>query len=272
MPITIAGITAAIGAGRSIIGAIRGRRRGSSRSRYNPAAEAAASGRSIAPPPEVMVSRFTPAQEAVLSGTLPPATARFPALPIGGIARGAGRLIGRGRNLIGGAAGRAGPGIRRGAQGVRGFLGTPTGRAIAGGAASGAAFAGAERAIFGGRNGQSNEIDSELLVDLLQSNISRRTRRGLNAIPEYGLIVNAEPLVDSTGTTRRFYVPRGYVLVDGDMGVYGVWRPVAVALGVWKPAKKPVLSVRETNAIKTAKRARNKINEIHKEYGGGRRR
>jgi len=65
---------------------------------------------------------------------------------------------------------------------------------------------------------------------------------------------------------RPFYrAPRGFIVLHDEVGdPYGMPRSIARQLGLWKPAKKPLLSIRDTNAIRHAGRAIKKLQNAEK--------
>lgn len=71
--------------------------------------------------------------------------------------------------------------------------------------------------------------------------------------------------VISKGNLRQYYrAPKGYVVMKDEKGdPMGVPRAVAKQYG-WKPAKKPLLSIRDTNAIRHAGAVINKLKKFNK--------
>jgi len=75
-----------------------------------------------------------------------------------------------------------------------------------------------------------------------------------------------KPAAISKGNLRVFYrAPKGYVIRRDAAGdPYGVPKQMAKQYLGWKPAKKPLLSVRDTNAIRQAGRAIKKLQNAEK--------
>jgi hypothetical protein len=71
--------------------------------------------------------------------------------------------------------------------------------------------------------------------------------------------------VISKGNLKVFYrAPKGYVVMKDQVGdPMGVPKYLARRYG-WKPAKKPLLSIRDTNSLKTAGRAIKKLQKAEK--------
>lgn len=64
---------------------------------------------------------------------------------------------------------------------------------------------------------------------------------------------------------QYFRAPRGFIVKYDQVGdPYGLPKNVAKAYHMWKPAKKPLLSVRDTNAIRHAGRAIKKLQHAEK--------
>lgn len=62
-----------------------------------------------------------------------------------------------------------------------------------------------------------------------------------------------------------YRAPKGFVVLHDQVGdPYGLPKTVAKAMHLWKPAKKPLLSVRDTNAIRHAGRAIKKLQHAEK--------
>lgn len=74
-----------------------------------------------------------------------------------------------------------------------------------------------------------------------------------------------KPSVISKGNLSVYYrAPKGYVVMRDQAGdVMGVPKYMARRYG-WKPAKKPLLSIRDTNSLKTAGRAIKKLQKAEK--------
>lgn len=75
-----------------------------------------------------------------------------------------------------------------------------------------------------------------------------------------------KPAVISKGNLKTFYrAPKGYVIrLDEKGDPCGVPRQLARQYLGWKPAKKPLLSIRDTNAIRQAGRAIKKLQGAEK--------
>lgn len=62
-----------------------------------------------------------------------------------------------------------------------------------------------------------------------------------------------------------YRAPKGFIVLHDQVGdPYGLPKNVAKAMHLWKPAKKPLLSVRDTNAIRHAGRAIKKLQHAEK--------
>lgn len=62
-----------------------------------------------------------------------------------------------------------------------------------------------------------------------------------------------------------YKAPRGYVVVrDADGKPFPLNKKIAQQMGYWKPAKKPLLSIRDTQSIKRAGRAIEKLKKASK--------
>lgn len=62
-----------------------------------------------------------------------------------------------------------------------------------------------------------------------------------------------------------YKAPRGYVVVrDADGKPFPLNKKIAQQMGYWKPAKKPLLSIRDTQSIKRAGRAIEKLKKANK--------
>ena len=74
-----------------------------------------------------------------------------------------------------------------------------------------------------------------------------------------------KPSVISKGNLSTYYrAPKGYVVMRDQVGdPMGVPKYLARRYG-WKPAKKPLLSIRDTNSLKTAGRAIKKLQKAEK--------
>ena len=217
------------------------------------------------------LGRYNPAEEAAnrgIFGGAGPTTASAAGIFAAG--RGiASRIPGILRGLGGGGA-RTGArgGVRGLAGGARNFLGTPTGRAAAGAASTTLGIIGADALL----NNISTNGEEMSLLDLLAASGGKGGK--LNTLPVEGWITDAIPYEGPDG--RVIYrAPRGYVVIrKTDVAV---WRPVAISLGIWKPRKKPLISVRDTNAIRRASSAQKKImnaarrSGLNCTYKGGRR-
>lgn len=71
----------------------------------------------------------------------------------------------------------------------------------------------------------------------------------------------------------RVKCPRGYVSVEVQPGVKAcVWKPVARAMGMWKPRKKPPISSKDWTAFQRAQRVEKKLGTIAKKVGYTKRR
>jgi len=71
--------------------------------------------------------------------------------------------------------------------------------------------------------------------------------------------------VISKGNLKQYYrAPKGYVVMRDEVGdPMGVPKAIAKQYG-WKPAKKPLLSIRDTNAIRHAGAVINKLKKFNK--------
>lgn len=85
------------------------------------------------------------------------------------------------------------------------------------------------------------------------------------AIPDY-----AKPWsIDDSHLRTQYRAPKGYVVVrDKDGQPFGILRKAAIQLGLWKPAKKPPISVREWNALKMSHRVVKKMKRVNKMADG----
>jgi hypothetical protein len=75
-----------------------------------------------------------------------------------------------------------------------------------------------------------------------------------------------KPSAISMHNLRQFYrAPKGYVIRRDEKGdPYGIPKSLAKQYLGWKPAKKPLLSIRDTNAIRQAGRAIKKLQGAEK--------
>lgn len=75
-----------------------------------------------------------------------------------------------------------------------------------------------------------------------------------------------KPAAISKANLRQFYrAPKGYVIrFDAAGDPYGVPKQMAKQYLGWRPAKKPLLSIRDTNAIRQAGRAIKKLQNAEK--------
>lgn len=75
-----------------------------------------------------------------------------------------------------------------------------------------------------------------------------------------------KPYAISKGNLRMFYrAPKGFVIRHDAVGdAYGIPKTMAKAYLGWKPAKKPLLSIRDTQAIKHAGHAIKKLQAAEK--------
>jgi len=75
-----------------------------------------------------------------------------------------------------------------------------------------------------------------------------------------------KPAAIAKTNLKTFYrAPRGYVVMYDAVGdPYGIPRDLARKYLGWKPAKKPLLSIRDTNAIRQAGRAIKKLQNAEK--------
>jgi len=75
-----------------------------------------------------------------------------------------------------------------------------------------------------------------------------------------------KPMVISKGDLRMFArAPRGYVIMHDEKGdPYGMPRALAIQMKMWKPAKKPLLSIRDTSAINRANHVIKKLKTFNK--------
>jgi len=75
-----------------------------------------------------------------------------------------------------------------------------------------------------------------------------------------------KPAAISKGNLRQFYrAPKGYVIrFDAAGDPYGIPKQLARQYLGWKPAKKPLLSIRDTSALKRAGVAIKKLQNAEK--------
>lgn len=75
-----------------------------------------------------------------------------------------------------------------------------------------------------------------------------------------------KPAAISKGNLKQFFrAPKGYVIRYDAVGdPYGIPKSLAKQYLGWKPAKKPLLSIRDTNAIRQAGRAIKKLQNAEK--------
>lgn len=75
-----------------------------------------------------------------------------------------------------------------------------------------------------------------------------------------------KPMVISKGDLRMYArAPKGYVIMHDEKGdPYGMPRDLAIKMKMWRPAKKPLLSIRDTNAIRHAGTVINKLKKFNK--------
>ena len=76
------------------------------------------------------------------------------------------------------------------------------------------------------------------------------------------------PLLVAPAAEERIKCPPGYVAVtlpDGSRAC--ALKGPAVAAGLYKNRRKPLISVKETRAMQMADRARKKIDRVHKKFG-----
>jgi len=75
-----------------------------------------------------------------------------------------------------------------------------------------------------------------------------------------------KPYAISKANLKQYYrAPKGFVIRHDAVGdAYGIPKKLAQAYLGWKPAKKPLLSIRDTNAIRHAGRAIKKLQNAEK--------
>lgn len=75
-----------------------------------------------------------------------------------------------------------------------------------------------------------------------------------------------KPFAIATRNLKQYYrAPKGFVVMKDAAGdAYGIPREIAKKYLGWKPAKKPLLSIRDTNAIKRAGTAIKKLQNAEK--------
>ena len=75
-----------------------------------------------------------------------------------------------------------------------------------------------------------------------------------------------KPYAISKANLKQYYrAPKGFVIRHDAVGdAYGIPKKLAQAYLGWKPAKKPLLSIRDTNAIRHAGRAIKKLQRAEK--------
>lgn len=75
-----------------------------------------------------------------------------------------------------------------------------------------------------------------------------------------------KPFAISKGNLKAYYrAPKGFVIRHDEVGdPYGIPKKMARAYLGWKPAKKPLLSIRDTNAIRHAGTAIKKLQKAEK--------
>jgi len=72
--------------------------------------------------------------------------------------------------------------------------------------------------------------------------------------------------LDDRYLTIGYRAPKGYVVIrDQDGKPFPVLREMAIRFGLWKPAKKPLLSIRDTNSLKRASHAIRKLKTATKQ-------
>ena len=83
----------------------------------------------------------------------------------------------------------------------------------------------------------------------------------------------AAPIVYTNAETggQLYRANKGWVVVrwrqGGQRMIAQCPRSIARTLGLWKPAKKPVISVKDSNAIRRAERAKNRVEKLGKAAG-----
>jgi hypothetical protein len=81
-------------------------------------------------------------------------------------------------------------------------------------------------------------------------------------LTEYGL---PSPTLDDSFLKTYYRAPKGYVVVnDGKGKPYPMRKDIARKLGLWKPAKKPPIKVKDYEALKRAHRTTKKLKKIGK--------
>lgn len=135
---------------------------------------------------------------------------------------------------------------------------------------------GSQIPVPGQRTSQAPTVsDPSAVLSLLGSGSSRANRR---AVAEYLLASGAlngiirQPVVYQASNGRvRYGSDLGFVLIrrmnGGRQVVFQAPREIARSLGWWRPRRKPVLSVRDSNAIRRANTARNSVERIAKNSG-----
>lgn len=75
-----------------------------------------------------------------------------------------------------------------------------------------------------------------------------------------------KPFAISKGDLKQYYrAPKGFIIRHDSVGdAYAVPKKIAKAYLGWKPAKKPLLSIRDTNAIRHAGSVINKLTKFEK--------
>ena len=86
------------------------------------------------------------------------------------------------------------------------------------------------------------------------------------AISAGGSLANLKdiPVIVAPATRQIQQAPPGYVLVTRHGVTAAILKPVARSMGLWKPRKKPPISVSEYTALQKAARAENKIKSLAK--------
>lgn len=191
-----------------------------------------------------------------------------------GIGAAAGPLALRLGGLLRGLGGRAGSVTRdiAGSPVVQGALGAAAFEAATGGLPSGGQnrglptiqprTAGKPMDTIIDFPGIGNDADA-LLTALIMKGGKGRSKISW---PNNGLVYQAEAFQRMDGTMFYGRQPRGYVIIPESGGI-AMWQPIAQSLKLWSPAKKPIISTRDVNALRRAGTAAKRLEREYKKYG-----
>lgn len=112
------------------------------------------------------------------------------------------------------------------------------------------------------------------LASLLQGNSRRGRRAAIEMLVASGAFngIACAPIVYRSNDGRTKYGSNpGYVLIRKQSGnspfIVQMPREIARSLGLWRPRRKPVISVRDSNAIRRANSARKRLQRVSKNAG-----